>query len=77
MSAPAIEVGTKLPELPIIMFTGRGGEDIAVELMKAGVADYIPKASISAERLAAGDRRQDRVDRRARPASRLNLRLHL
>jgi PAS domain S-box-containing protein len=44
------------PELPIIMFTGRGDEDMAVELMKAGVADYIPKASITTERLAAGVR---------------------
>jgi PAS domain S-box-containing protein len=41
------------PDLPIVMFTGRGDEDIAVELMKAGVADYIPKASLKPERLAA------------------------
>jgi PAS domain S-box-containing protein len=51
-----LRIQAAAPELPIIMFTGRGGEDIAVELMKAGVADYIPKASISAERLAAGVR---------------------
>ncbi len=44
------------PDLPIVMFTGRGDEDIAVELMKAGVADYIPKSSLTAERLAAGVR---------------------
>src|ERR1700732_827925 len=42
------------PELPVVIFTGRGGEDIAVELMKAGAADYLPKASMTPERLAAG-----------------------
>src|SRR4029077_7734602 len=42
------------PDLPVVMFTGRGDEDIAVELMKAGAADYLPKASITPERLAAG-----------------------
>ena len=41
------------PDIPVVMFTGRGDEDIAVELMKAGAADYLPKASMTAERLAA------------------------
>lgn len=40
--------------VPIIMFTGRGDEDIAVELMKAGAVDYLPKGSMTPERLAAG-----------------------
>ena len=42
------------PELPVVIFTGRGDEDIAVQLMKAGAADYLPKASMTPERLAAG-----------------------
>jgi PAS domain S-box-containing protein len=42
------------PDIPVVMFTGRGDEDIAVELMKAGAADYLPKASMTPERLAAG-----------------------
>ena len=41
------------PNMPVVIFTGRGDEDIAVELMKAGAADYLPKASLTAERLAA------------------------
>jgi signal transduction histidine kinase len=41
------------PDVPVVMFTGRGDEDVAVELMKAGVADYLPKASLTPERLAA------------------------
>jgi PAS domain-containing protein len=36
-----------------VIFTGRGDEEIAVELMKAGAADYLPKASLSTERLTA------------------------
>ena len=42
------------PEIPIVMFTGRGDEDIAVELMKSGAMDYLPKSSLTPERLAAG-----------------------
>ena len=38
---------------PVVIFTGRGDEEVAVELMKAGAADYLPKASLTAERLAA------------------------
>ena len=44
------EVATNMP---VVIFTGRGDEDIAVELMKAGAADYLPKASLTAERLAS------------------------
>lgn len=42
------------PDLPVVIFTGRGDEDVAVELMKAGAADYLPKSSLGPERLAAG-----------------------
>jgi PAS domain S-box-containing protein len=41
------------PGVPVVIFTGRGDEDIAVELMKAGAADYLPKVSLTAERLAS------------------------
>jgi two-component system, sensor histidine kinase and response regulator len=37
---------------PLIMLTGQGDEQIAVELMKAGATDYLSKAKISPERLA-------------------------
>ncbi|NMO13674.1 response regulator [Pyxidicoccus fallax] len=36
---------------PIIMLTGQGDEHTAVELMKAGAADYIAKAQLTAELL--------------------------
>jgi len=31
------------PDVAVIMFTGKGGEEVAVELMKAGASDYILK----------------------------------
>lgn len=37
--------------LPVIMLTGVGDAQTAVELMKAGATDYIPKSQLSAERL--------------------------
>lgn len=47
------QVRMAAPDIPVVIFTGRGDEDIAVELMKSGVADYLPKASLTPERLAA------------------------
>jgi signal transduction histidine kinase/DNA-binding response OmpR family regulator len=38
--------------VPFIMLTGFGDEQTAVELMKAGAADYIPKSLLTPERLA-------------------------
>lgn len=37
---------------PIIMLTGRGDEKTAVQLMKAGASDYIPKGEMSPDALA-------------------------
>lgn len=37
---------------PLIVLTGQGDEQIAVELMKAGANDYLPKSKISPEVLA-------------------------
>ncbi len=53
------------PDTPVVVFTGRGDEDLAVELMKAGVADYLPKSSLTPERLAAGIRHALEVTRAA------------
>lgn len=44
------------PRTPVVIFTGRGDEDIAVELMKTGAADYLPKASLTPERIEAAVR---------------------
>ena len=37
--------------IPVIMLTGHGSEEIAVEAMKAGVSDYLVKGSITSESL--------------------------
>ncbi|HLO24652.1 MAG TPA: response regulator [Geobacteraceae bacterium] len=37
------ELRRELPDSYVIMFTGKGSEEIAVELMKAGASDYILK----------------------------------
>ncbi|MFO0610764.1 MAG: response regulator [Polyangiales bacterium] len=39
-------------QTPVVMLTGHGDEQVAVEIMQAGAADYIPKTSVSPERLA-------------------------
>ena len=35
-------------ECPVVLLTGQGNEQLAVEAMKAGVADYVVKGSLSA-----------------------------
>ncbi|PLX76819.1 MAG: hybrid sensor histidine kinase/response regulator [Desulfuromonas sp.] len=37
------EIRQRFPKTYVIMFTGKGNEEVAVELMKAGAADYILK----------------------------------
>jgi signal transduction histidine kinase len=37
------EIRARFPETYVIMFTGKGNEEIAVELMKAGASDYVLK----------------------------------
>ncbi|MHA2031485.1 MAG: response regulator [Candidatus Kariarchaeaceae archaeon] len=43
------EVKIKFNEIPIIMITGLGSEQIAVEAMKLGIHDYLTKADIQKE----------------------------
>lgn len=40
------------PSLPVIVMTGQGNEERAVELMKAGASDYLIKGTVSPARLA-------------------------
>lgn len=42
----------KRPDLPVIMFTGSGSEEIAVESMKAGLDDYVLKSPRQYRRLS-------------------------
>ncbi|HVG45424.1 MAG TPA: response regulator, partial [Longimicrobium sp.] len=40
-------------DVPVVMLTGHGDEQVAVELMKAGAVDYVAKSAATPERLAA------------------------
>lgn len=55
---------------PVIMLTGQGDEQIAVELIKAGAADYIAKSRLSPERLSNSIRQTLRVYRAEQQAAR-------
>lgn len=41
----------KNPDIPVVIFTGTGSEEIAVEAMKKGAADYVIKSPSHARRL--------------------------
>ena len=43
-------------ETPAIVLTGMGGEEVAVEAMKAGAVDYLQKSSLSPDTLASAVR---------------------
>ena len=51
---------------PLVVLTGQGDERIAVELMKAGATDYMPKSQISPANLAQVMRNAIRIDRAER-----------
>ena len=45
------DIRTRGIETPVIVLTGRGAENVAVEAMKAGAADYLSKSTLTAEGL--------------------------
>ncbi len=49
--------------VPIVVMTGQGSEQLAVDLMKAGASDYLSKSTVSLEHLAASVRGAVRVAR--------------
>ena len=60
-------------DTPVIVLTGQGDEALAVQLMKAGASDYLPKGLLTTERLAQSVRQVLRLrdaDRRTRDAHR-------
>ncbi|MEO5579357.1 MAG: ATP-binding protein [Gemmatimonadaceae bacterium] len=61
--------------VPFIMLTGFGDEQTAVELMKAGAADYIPKSMLTPERLAQSLRAVVRVHQAEIEANRADVEL--
>ncbi len=57
---------------PLVVLTGQGDERIAVELMKAGATDYLPKSKVSAEALLQIVRNVIRINRAELEAERAN-----
>jgi CheY-like chemotaxis protein/anti-sigma regulatory factor (Ser/Thr protein kinase) len=40
------EIVERFPELPVILMTGKGSEEVAVKALAAGAASYVPKAAL-------------------------------
>lgn len=57
-------------DVPVVMLTGQGDEEVAVELMKAGAVDYLPKGTITPERLTQSLRYAVELSRAAHAARR-------
>jgi signal transduction histidine kinase len=62
-------------KVPLIVLTGQGDEQIAVDLMKAGASDYLSKSWVSPERLWQVMRNSIRVYHAEMEAERANKRL--
>ena len=54
---------------PFLILTGQGDEQIAVELMKAGASDYLPKSKLKPERLARAIHQAIRLHQAERQAA--------
>ncbi len=57
-------------KMPVVVLTGQGDEQIAVEMMKAGASDYISKAKLSTESLSRSLRNVIRIYRAEMEAQR-------
>lgn len=63
--------------LPIIILTGQGDEEIAVEMMKAGAADYFSKGKIEPNNLAKAISNAIRIHKAEQAAAFANQRLRV
>jgi len=57
------EVRTERPELPFILFTSRGNEEIASEAISEGVTDYLQKGGDSSTYSVLANRLKNAIDR--------------
>lgn len=57
-------------EPPIVILTGHGSENIAVEFMRTGVCDYVPKSDLTPARIGLAVRNAVRVSRLHKEAAR-------
>ncbi|MFB2969184.1 PAS domain S-box protein [Aerosakkonema sp. BLCC-F183] len=64
-------------KMPIVVLTGQGDEQIAVEMMKAGASDYLAKGKLSAESLSRSLRNAIRIYRAEREAELIEQKLKI
>lgn len=62
-------------KIPLIVLTGQGDEELAVELMKSGASDYLPKSKLSPETLGRSLRNAVRLYRAETEAQKATQRL--
>lgn len=64
------EIRTHFPRVPVILMTGHGSEDVAIQALQRGAASYVPKRALAKDLLptlrqvlaaARVDRRQQRL----------------
>src|SRR5438128_5988390 len=54
---------------PVIILTAKGDEELAVEMMKAGATDYVPKSHMTPERLSHSLRQAVRISQAEKRAA--------
>ncbi|MDR9402113.1 MAG: ATP-binding protein [Halothece sp. Uz-M2-17] len=69
------QIRTRYIQLPLVVLTGQGDHQVAVDLMKAGAIDYLSKEEISPQNLSQSLHRAIRVYRAEREAKAANARL--
>lgn len=69
------KIRTQYSKLPLVVLTGQGDHQVAVDLMKAGAIDYLSKEDISPESLSQSLHRAIRVYRAEKEAEAANARL--
>ena len=69
------QIRSQYSKLPLVVLTGQGDHQVAVDLMKAGAIDYLSKDEISPENLSQSLHRAVRVYRAEREAEAANARL--
>jgi PAS domain S-box-containing protein len=57
------ELRTRYPDLPFILFTGKGSEEIAGEAISAGVTDYLQKGRDTSQYALLANRIRNAIDR--------------
>ena len=69
------QIRSRYSKLPLVVLTGQGDHQVAVDLMKAGAIDYLSKDDISPENLSQSLHRAVRVYRAEKEAEAANARL--